>query len=159
MEVDLYPQERRLVSRGRMTLRNARRVALDKVVVSMDPRLAIDSLSMEGATPSVRDKARGFYVFRFDHPLQSGAETQLQWSAARLNRGFSNSGSDTKIVENGTFVDGREIMPMPLYDESRELKDDWQRKLHGLKPAQRLPALGDPAYLNTRGRGFDQPVK
>ena len=155
MEVDLYPRERRLVSRGRTTLRNGHAVALDRLVVSADPRLAFESLEVEGSTPTLQDKAHGFYVFSLNRPLQPGSETLLKWVAVRHNRGFDNAGSDTDIVENGTFVNVVTVMPIPIYSEERELSDNRERRRRGLPPAPRLPALDDPAQLNTLGFGID----
>ena len=156
MEVDLYPTERRMVSRGRMTLRNERRVAIDKLVVSADPRLAFDSLEVEGGALALRDPAQAFFVFNLKPPLQPDSQLQLKWVGARHNRGFDNSGSDTDIVENGTLVDSITVMPLPIYAASRELTDNKERQRRGLPPKpQGLPALGDPASLNTLGYGID----
>ena len=49
-------------------------------------------------------------------------------------------------------------MPLAAYDEERELVDNRDRVRHGLAEAARLPALGDPAYLNTLGFGVDSRV-
>jgi len=64
------------------------------------------------------------------------------------NRGFENSGSTTRVVHNGTFVDTTEIMPLPGYDSSRELQDPNLRREYDLDPVERLPKLGDPAWLD-----------
>jgi hypothetical protein len=158
MEVDLFPQERRMVSRGVMTLRNLQRTAIDKVVVSADPRLAIDSLDVEGGTRTLQDRAQGFYVFNLSRPLEPGSEARLKWAGARHNRGFDNSGTDTDIVENGTFVDALTVMPLPVYNGGRELTDNQERRERGLPPAPGLAALGDPEGLNTHGFGIEGTV-
>jgi hypothetical protein len=159
LEVDLYPQERRLVSRGRMTLRNKHDAALDKVIVSADSLLAFDSLEVVGGTLALQDKGQGFYVFKLTPSLQPGSETQLKWVAARHNRGFGNFATDTDIVGNGTFVDSTTVMPLPLYLENRELTDNRERRRRGLAPVPPgLPALGDPAYLNTLGGGIEDKL-
>ena len=157
MAVELYPQERRLVSRGRMTLRNQHEAPLDQIVVSIDGRLSLDTLEVEGGEPSLQDKAQGFYVFKLSRPLQPGRETQLKWALVKHNRGFENAEFNTDIVENGSFIDSVAIMPFPVYVESRELTDNKERRRRGLPPKPAgLPALGDPAYLNVLNYGFDQ---
>ncbi len=75
MEVDLYPQERRLISRGVMTLQNMHDVALDKLVISVDPRLAIESLEVEGGTPSLQDKAHGLLSVQSEPSAAAGLRT------------------------------------------------------------------------------------
>ena len=97
----------------------------------------------------MQDKSQGFYLFNLSRPLQPGSEAQLKWVGARHNRGFDNSGVDTDIVENGTFLNVLAVMPLPIYDESRELTDNRERRSRGLPPIPPgLPALGDLAYLN-----------
>jgi hypothetical protein len=88
-------------------------------------------------------------------PLAPGAETAMTWSATRANRGFVNSGSDIQVVENGTFVDLIGVMPIPQYDGERELTAAADRKRARLPPAARLPALGDPAWIDRIGFGAD----
>jgi ABC-type transport system involved in multi-copper enzyme maturation permease subunit len=158
LEVDLYPQERRLISRGRVMLRNDQHEAIEKIVVSADPRLTLNSLEVQGGTSVLQDKAQGFYVFNLQRPLQPASAIEMTWTAARINRGFVNSGSDDRIVENGTFVDLLTLMPVPVYDEYRELTDSSERHKHGLPPAPRLPPLGDPTAMNSRGAGIDNRV-
>ena len=158
LEVDLYPEERRLESRGQATLLNRRNMPLTEFVMSADPRLAIKDLQVAGARVREQDTALGFYRFGLDTPLQPGATLTMAWVATRWNRGFVNSGSDNDIVANGTFVDLRTIMPLPSYDDERDIVENADRVRHGLPAAPRLPALGDPAYLNTVGFGVDGRV-
>ncbi len=84
---------------------------------------------------------------------------RLKWAATRHNRGFENADFNTDIVGNGTFIDLIAIMPFPLYVENRELADNKERHKRGLSPKPiGLPALGDPAYLNTLGFGVDSEM-
>lgn len=155
MEVDLYPAERRLESRGRATLINRKDAAISELVISTDPRLRIDALTLERASVTHEDSALGVRVFRLQEPLPSGGSMRMEWTATRLNRGFLNSGSDNEIVANGTYVTLQTIVPWPAYDDERELTDSGERRRTGLPPAPRLPKLGDPAWLNTLGFGVD----
>ncbi|MEQ1907627.1 MAG: M1 family aminopeptidase [Vicinamibacterales bacterium] len=155
LNVDLYPDERRLESSGTATLVNRKDQAIREVAISTDRRLRISALSLERGTQTSEDVALGFRVFRLEPPLQPGERVRLEWKASRVNRGFPNSEPDNEIVANGTFVDMRSVVPVPSYDEERELTDAGQRRRLGLPPAPRLPALGDPAWLNTLGFGID----
>ncbi|MEQ1729597.1 MAG: M1 family aminopeptidase, partial [Vicinamibacterales bacterium] len=155
LDVALYPSERRLESRGSATLINRKSTPVSSFMMSADPRLHLQSLSVERAVLEADDARLGVRLYRFDSPLQPGERLVMTWSATRENRGFVNSGSDDELVENGTFVDLLGMVPIPAYDESRELLDAGQRRRRGLAPAERLPALGDPAWLNTLGLGID----
>lgn len=155
LAVDLFPAERRLLTRGRATLRNMRVSELLEVVVSADPRLEFASLRIPGARLVEQDARLGFYRFALSTPQRTGATVTLEWEAARTNRGFRNSGEDDEIVENGTYVELRGLMPFPSYDDDRDLRDVRDRERLGLPAMPRLPALGDPAWLNTVGLGVD----
>ncbi len=155
MEVDLYPEERRLESRGHATLVNRRQTPIAEFLVSTDPRLRINRLTMEGATVDGEDAVQGVRIWRLGEALQRGDSVRIEWDATRVHRGFVNSSPDSEIVANGTFVALSDVMPLPAYDEQRELTDPGARRRMGLPEAGRLPALGDPAWLNTLGAGID----
>lgn len=153
--IDLFPDERRLVTRGRAVLRNSRASDLREVIVSADPRIRFSSLTMAGATLIEQDARLGFYRFALATPQPTGGTWLLEWEGARVNRGFVNSGDDVEIVANGTYVELRGLMPIPAYDEDRELRDARDRQRLGLPAVPRLPALGDPAWLGTVGLGVN----
>ncbi|MFN7916333.1 MAG: M1 family aminopeptidase [Vicinamibacterales bacterium] len=155
LAIDLFPDERRLVTRGRAQLRNNRASELREVIVSADPRIRFTALSVAGATLTEQDAALGFYRFALAAPQSPGSTWLLEWEGARVNPGFVNSGDDTDIVANGTYVELRGLMPIPAYDDDRDLRDAAARQRLGLPAAPRLPALGDPAWLNTVGLGVD----
>ena len=58
-------------------------------------------------------------------------------------RGFVTRGSDTSLVENGTFFNNRQVLPLLAYDENRQLQDRNERRKHGLEPAVRMAKLED----------------
>jgi ABC-2 type transport system permease protein len=155
VEIELYPDERRLESRGHASLTNRKRSPIGEIAVSIDPHLRLDALQIERAGLTTEDRALGFRTYRLDPPLPPGDTLQMVWQTARVNRGFVNSEPDSEIVANGTFVDLLSIVPLPSYDEQREITDAAQRRRAGLPDAPRLPALGDPAWLDTLGFGVD----
>jgi aminopeptidase N len=58
-------------------------------------------------------------------------------------RGFPNTGSNTDIVDNGTFISNG-YLPSLGYREDAELSSDQDRKTYGLKPKPRMRAVNDP---------------
>ncbi|HZX42574.1 MAG TPA: M1 family aminopeptidase, partial [Myxococcaceae bacterium] len=81
---------------------------------------------------------------RLQRPLAPGATTELAFRITYANPGFENEGSDTRIVANGTFIDG-EYLPGLGYFPQRELTDDETRRKHGLGPRERALDLDDPS--------------
>jgi aminopeptidase N len=61
-----------------------------------------------------------------------------------VNRGFVNSGSNNRVVYNGTFIDSGEFFPHLGYIEGFELEDATKRKKYGLTAVQRFPKINDP---------------
>ncbi len=145
--VDLFPEERRLESRGSARLVNRHAEALEVLHMTLPPVLDVNELSLDGGTQSERDDTLGYHQFRFSPPLEPGAATELRWDLSWINEGFPNSGATTRVVANGTFVNNAEIMPAPGYSRARELGDNNVRRKYDLPPVERAPKLGDPAFI------------
>ncbi len=152
-EVDIYPERRALDSAGTARFVNDGDEAIEDFVVSVNPRLSVHELVVPGAEVDETDAAYGHYLVRFDVPLAPGATGEMRWQLSWLNPGFKNHDINNRVVENGTFVDNTEIMPLPGYDQSRELQDNNVRRKYDLPPVERLPVLGDARYLKLNQMG------
>ncbi len=143
--VDIFPAERRVEIDGVDTLTNRTGQPIDELVVRLNPRATIRALSFPGGQEQlVSDREAGLHAFRLPRPLAPGATTELAYHLTYANPGFENEGSDTRIVENGTFIDG-EYLPGLGYFPQKELSDDEARRKHGLGPRERALDLDDPA--------------
>jgi ABC-type transport system involved in multi-copper enzyme maturation permease subunit len=151
--VDVFPDERRLESRGTARLINANERPVSDVHLTLPPLLRVNELSLERAGLVAEDERLGYYQYVLDEPLPPGAETTLSWDLSWINEGFPNSGATTRVVGNGTFVDSTEIAPTLGYNSGRELDDNNVRREYGLPPVERLPKLGDPDWLGTNQLG------
>lgn len=141
-EIELYPEKRRLESRGRAMLENRHGRPMESVHFTVAPELTIHALKVPGAVLEDADERLGYYQYRLTEPLAPGDRRAMTWDFTWSNPGFENAGSTTRVVENGTFVDNTEIMPVPGYAYARELTDDNVRREHDLPAVQRLPELG-----------------
>ncbi len=155
-EVDIYPERRSLDSAGTARFVNDDDEAIEQFVLSVNPRLRVHELVVPGASVDDADAAFGHYLVRFDAPLQPGAEGEMRWRMSWLNPGFKNHDINNRVVENGTFVDNTEIMPLPGYDRGRELQDNNVRRKYDLPPVERLPTLGDARYLKVSQMGVSR---
>jgi hypothetical protein len=136
-------------------LRNNKDHAIGEFVVSLDPRMRVDRLTVGSAALAKSDAEQGFCLFTLNSPLEPGMTVPLDWDMTRENRGFANSEHDYEIVDNGTYHPGGRLFPVPGFDAERFIKDDaWRRRL-GLDPSKGLPELGDPAYLDVLKLGVD----
>jgi len=153
MAMDLYPAERRLESRGSVVVTNLQETPVADLHLSLSPLLTVGSMTVANGQLVAEDPRLGYYQYRLEPPLPPGARLEISWDLAWLNEGFANSGSTTRVVANGTFVDNTEIMPMLGYDPGRELTDNNVRRKYDLPPVERLPRLGDPQWLATNQLG------
>jgi hypothetical protein len=156
MQVDIYPEERRLESRGVAELVNRHDTALEEFHVSLSPLLRVNSVEVAGAALVEGSEEHGYYQYRFDPPLAPGAATQMTWDLSWLNEGFPNSGATTRVVANGTFVNNSEIAPIPGYNRGGELTDNNTRRKYDLPPVERFPKLHDPDFLGVNQLGVGE---
>lgn len=158
VEVDIFPTERRLESRGRYLMENVWDEPVSELVLSVAWPMAVNSLDVPGARLVESSEEFGFFRYEFDEPVRKGEQRTLSWDFSWLNPGFENSGSTTRLVYNGTFVDNFEIMPLPGYNPSNELTDNNVRRQYDLPPAERAPKMGDPEALKLSQLGVARRV-
>ncbi|MGV3592864.1 MAG: M1 family aminopeptidase [Gammaproteobacteria bacterium] len=154
MHVELYPSARRLEARGTAVLRNTKSVPISEFPLTLDARHEVRTLAIAGATVTRAGPELGLWLFRFTTPLQPGATATMTWDVARAHRGFVNAYADNTLVANGTYMRAGP-MPVPGYDIERELQYPADRRRFGLPPAEGLPELGDPAWLDYLRPGID----
>jgi ABC-2 type transport system permease protein len=138
-QVDLFPDERRVESRGRAFVENVHPVPIEEIHVSVPRLLRVNALEIEGGTLAEEDVELGYRKFRLDAPLAPGGRLEVAWDLSWLNPGFVHARGNTRIVENGTFVDSTEIFPAFGYVPDNEIRDNNKRRKYGLPPARRLP--------------------
>jgi ABC-2 type transport system permease protein len=155
MAIDIFPEERRMESRGSATLGNHKKAPINEFVVSVSPALRVNQLAVENTTLAQSDTAQGFYLFHLNAPLPPGATVKMTWNATRRNDGFVVDNPDNELVANGAYLDTSSVMPIPGYDGGRRITDNAQRRQYGLPPAPGAPKLGDPAYADRLGYGID----
>lgn len=146
LDVALYPSERRAVTRGRYRLRNLTGQAIrDLHVRILDRELALTA-AVTGGRLVWSDPEHGYRIFRLDSPMRPGEERVLAFETVRHHRGFRNGMPATGLVENGTMLHERDLMPAVGAVRDALLKDTAARRRLGL-PAQPPPGTeeGRPA--------------
>ena len=143
LDLDLYPHQRKLVTRGSYVLENRTGAPLSEVHLNTDEDAKYLSVSVVGAHLEREYKDFNYRIYKFDQPLAPGATTTLSFITLREEKGFKNSGASTRIVDNGTFVNNAEIAPIIGFDRSSLLQDRAKRRKYGLPPELRLPKLED----------------
>ncbi|HEX6372498.1 MAG TPA: M1 family aminopeptidase [Longimicrobium sp.] len=157
LDVALYPEERRAVTKGSLRLRNLTAQAIPDIHV----RVLGDDLELTRATlPGARlisDDARfGYRIYRLDRPLQPGEERVMAFETRLRLRGFRNQPTFTRLVENGTFLTEAHLMPLIGMAGFGTLQDPAARRRYGLPEAPGTAKLEDLAATanTTYGRGW-----
>jgi aminopeptidase N len=142
--IDVRPKEPGLSARGVLTLVNNTSVPISDVHVRLADRITkLVSLSLPNAT-LVKDYPDYQYrIYRLATPIAPGATTELGFRTERTQHGFLNTGNDTRVVENGTFVNNFEIAPSIGMDRGGLLQDRVKRRKYHLPPELRPAKLED----------------
>jgi ABC-2 type transport system permease protein len=162
VNVDLYPDRRLAIFRGKGWLENKTDAPIDRIAVTIwpedvdvipRPRIDVQKLEFDGGqTAVIEDSRLGFYLFQLQKPLQPHDRIALDFALSYPNPGFASI-PNGDIVHNGSFVSGS-YLPSIGYFQDVQLVDDSARHRHGLQKSTGLPKLEDVAarqnsYIST----------
>ncbi len=154
LDVELFPSEQRVRMKGRYALENrsGKPVGSLHLAFAAASKLVIRQLDIGVPGKLVKDDTElGIRIYRLDAPLAPGATTTLTFDLELPTHGFSNEGSNTAVVYNGSFINGVAVLPLIGYQERGELERDQDRKKFGLAPKERARDRDDPAGLQVNG--------
>ena len=150
VDTQLFPSEQRVRMAGTYRLKNKNAVPVSEVWLNF---LRADKLiyhKLEFATPAElaqHNQKMGVRQYRLKTPLAPGEETTLSFDIELPTHGFANSGSNTQVVYNGSFINNSSVLPLIGYQERVELSRDQDRKKYGLAPKERMRDRDDPEGL------------
>ncbi len=157
LDVALYPEERRAVTKGRLRLRNFTAHPIPDVHVRvLGDDLELTRAALTGARLVADDAVYGYRIYRLDRPMQPGEERDLAFETRLRLRGFRNQPTSTRLVENGTFLTEAHLVPLIGLARAGMLQDPEARRRHGLPEAPGIAKLEDSAATasSTYGRGW-----
>ena len=143
LNVQLFPDEPRAVTTGRYLIENRTAAPLHQVHVRWDRDLKMEKLDVSGARVEKDYAEFNYRIYAFEEPLAPGASGEVTFATVREQRGFRNSGNETRVVSNGTFVNNLEIAPEFGIGRRDMLRDRAKRRKYGLPPELRPPKLED----------------
>ena len=133
LAIDLYPAERRAVTKGRYVLRNTTSQPVTDIHVRLtDDDLELTSAQISDARLILDDREFDYRIYRLAAPMRPGEERVLAFETRRWHRGFRNGPPDTRLVENGTFLDNNRLTPIIGMSRSGTLLDPTARRYFGL---------------------------
>lgn len=153
LKTDIYPRELRMKTVATMQLQNKYAKPVHKLLVNFPSETTELSYQGVGVHLSARDPRLDTAWLTFDEPVAPGASIQLEITSVRQQRGFVDSNADTKLVENGTFLNNDDLFGSFGYQPGRLLQDKHERAKRGLAPIERLPKLEDSRHYHESGFG------
>jgi len=143
LDVQLFPNEARAVTRGAYQLENRTGKPLEAVHVRWPHRLRLDALEVPGGVLEKDYAEHSYRIYRLEPAMAPGEKRTLAFATTLEQRGFSNSRPLTRIVGNGTFVDNTEITPSLGIGRDGLLQERAKRRKYGLEPELRPARLED----------------
>ncbi|HJV60539.1 MAG TPA: M1 family aminopeptidase, partial [Albitalea sp.] len=150
LDVALYPREQRVRVRGSFALRNKNAVPVDTLNLQFGAWQTLEIHRLELGVPShlVEDNRKlSLRRYKLAQPLAPGATTTLSFDLEQPTHGFENDSANTAVVGNGSFLNGRVVLPVIGYQAQGELERDQDRRKFGLAPKERLPDRDDVKAL------------
>ena len=157
LDVALHPKERRAVTKGGYRLRNLTAEPIPEIHVRIPGEdLELISAVVADARLVSDDTTYGYRIYRLDRPMQPGEDRIVNFETRLWLRGFRNQPTNTRIVENGTFLNEGHLMPFVGLARAGMLQDPATRRRYGLPEAPRTPKLEDlsATATTTPGRGW-----
>lgn len=137
--VDLYPEQGRARTRGRLRLENRTTSPIPSIWISTPRDLRSVAVTLGGRTPETSDARFGMHHFPLPAPLEPGASTELTFDALLARRGLAADGDALEeVVRDGTFLLGSTFQPGIGYRFQYAIRDPNERSRQG------LPARSDP---------------
>jgi len=153
LNLDLYPYERKLFSKGHMLLENKTDTVINKVFIQAINPIQINKISINRNNSLLEfSKEHGVSIYKMDVPLKPSERIELNFEFEIVEKGFKDSDINTGLVSNGTFLQFNQLIPSIGYDAfSRyEIGDNDVRKEFNLAPKERIASINDKqARLHT----------
>jgi ABC-type transport system involved in multi-copper enzyme maturation permease subunit len=145
LSIDLYPEERRAVTKGRYVLRNETSLPITDIHVRvLNDDLDLVSAAIAGARLTVDDTEFNYRIYHLDSAMRPGEERVMTFETRRWHRGFRNGPPNTRLIENGTFLTTYELTPVIAgLDLGSILDDPTARRHYGLPERGGRPKVED----------------
>ena len=138
--IDIFPYQRDAKIKAVLKLTNETTVAIDSLHFNLNDFWETE-LNIPNAKLAYSDDDLGYVIYTLNSALQPQQTIEIQVKTSYKSTGFSNSRGNTNIINNGTFLNNFEILPVMGYNSSNELSNKNKRKKNGLPAKDRMPAL------------------
>ena len=147
MNLDIYPEKRDYFFEGYYLLKNKTKTPIDSILVQFEGSLDINKFQFDQKFRKVyEDEEMDLCMYRLEDPLMPGDTMKLDMQLAYTSKGFRNSGSNLRILENGTFLTNGSL-PAFGYQQAFEVRDKRKREKYDLPERDVFPSVHDQEAL------------
>lgn len=156
VKVDIYPKDRNFTAEGYYILKNKKAAPITEIHIQDGGDFQFKTTLDFGEMATLKERKEDFKynIFELKTPLDSGAEIRMNFKVDFITQGFQESGTNTRVVYNGTFFDNS-YFPSIGYNSGFELGDDDDRKDNDLEEKERMMKRDDPRGLSQSLFGDD----
>ena len=142
-EIHLFPSENAYQIHGEYVLKNQTKNPIDKVLVSFNQDLKIESAIFSSTNENFEIDD---YVAEIDlrHPLKPNEQAYLSFTLSYKWFAVNGHQSTNAIIKNGSFIRISNYFPAIGYQKDREVKNEQQRNEFQLGEATKLKKLEAP---------------
>ncbi len=136
LKVELYPSTRSYTAEGYYILVNKENIPIQNIHVQklIESRVAIEYITFgSDATLDKQYMKYDYHIYILKKALQPGDSIKMKFKQTLTTKGFEESGSNSKVVNNGTFFNNKDF-PTLGYNKKYELTDEDDRETFGLAP-------------------------
>ena len=139
VEMDLYPESRDLVVKGKYTLKNKTDFVIDSIHIDHGSLETEFDFNVSNEL-LVEDSTFNYDIYRIYPPLQPGDSIQFEFTLSNTPNELLRNNSP--VLANGTFLNNG-ILPRIGYNSAGELIGPESRKKYNLPARDRMPDPSD----------------
>jgi ABC-2 type transport system permease protein len=150
--IEIDPVQRSLKAHGRYLLdnRTSQPISFLNVDFPSDLNFHVSDITLDRPfTRAIDDQRLGMRQLHLNTPLLPGERTSLEFDVALSNPGFAAGHEETAVVGNGSFFNGRLLLPHIGYDADGELTRAADRTKYHLPARRPMRTQTDPVGLAT----------
>ncbi len=162
LRVDIRPSDHEAFIHGRYTLVNNANAPIGSIHFLPEGDGVTEGASFDrSARKTVDDNKLDYRIYELATPLAPGDSIHVDFDVQSNPKGFTDSGTDPAVAENGTYLEADRFLPKVGYQRDREVSGTADRVKRGLGPRKDIPSLNDslaPQAMSAKRIAFDAIV-
>ena len=161
ISADLFPETQSLRASGTLTYRNLTLEPITTVLLSQNRNWERLTYEWSRTATLTKDDVRlDTRTYTFNPPIAPGETLSVVFHHEFNPHGFRNEEFNKRVVQNGSFFNNTDFVPMVGYQSGGELAEEKTRRKYGLPERPRVPTTTDEwarqkSYISDEGSWID----